>query len=111
MRAEIKQTIKDGLITKTTVTSIDHNNIPKGLRLGDLVNKEEVNAIVSLVAKKAIFKSICFEQLEKEMVQQLMYAMDFESLKAKAMEKIVRNGAPVSQLQELMKSVGDDMDV
>ena len=45
------------------------------------------------------------------MVQQLMYAMDFESLKAKAMEKIVCNGAPVSQLQDLMKSVGDAMDV
>jgi hypothetical protein len=111
MRAEIKQSIKDSLIGNTSIESVDHNNIPKGLRLKDLVNKQEVNAIVSLVAKKAIFKSISFQQLEEEMVQQVMYAMDFESLKAKAMEKIVRNGAPVSQLEALMKSVGDDMDV
>jgi hypothetical protein len=64
-------------------------------------------ATVLLVASKNIFKAICFKKLENEIVNQLMYAMDFESLKAKAIEKILRNGAPTSRLEGLMKSVGD----
>jgi hypothetical protein len=75
-----------------------------------MVEKEHVNTTVSLVAKEVIFKSICLKRLHTKMVKQLMYAMDFEGLKAKAIEKIVRNGAPVSQLENLMRSVGDDMD-
>ena len=111
MRKEIKQTIKDGLVEKNGVSTIDPRNIPTGLRLGDLVDKKQVNEIVSLVAKKALFKSICFKGLERQMVEHFMYAIDFEGLKAKAIEKILRNGAPVSQLEGLMRSVGDDMDV
>jgi hypothetical protein len=109
LRKEIKQTIKSGMIGKNE--TIDPRNIPTGLRLEDLVDKEQVNEIVSLVAKKALFKSICFKGLEREMVEHFMYAIDFENLKAKALEKILRNGAPVSQLEGLMRSVGDDMDV
>jgi hypothetical protein len=109
LRKEIKQTIKSGMIGKNE--TIDPRNIPTGLRLEDLVDKKQVNEIVSLVAKKALFKSICFKGLEREMVEHFMYAIDFENLKAKALEKILRNGAPVSQLEGLMRSVGDDMDV
>ena len=112
MRKEIKQTIKDGLVEKNSASAIDPRNIPPGFRLGDLVDKKQVNEIVSLVAKKALFMSICFKGLvEQQMIEHFMYAIDFEGLKAKAIENILRNGAPVSQLEGFMRSVGDDMDV
>jgi hypothetical protein len=76
------------------------------------VNKEKMNDTVKLVTRKAVFKAICFEQLEKKIVEQLVSAMDFESLKAKAVEKILRNMALlISQLEGLMESVGDDLNV
>jgi hypothetical protein len=50
--------------------------------------------------------------LEKEIVEQLVSTMDFESLKAKAIEKILCNMAPpVSHLEALMESAGDDINV
>jgi hypothetical protein len=111
MREEIKQTIKDGLVEKNIASTIDPRNIPQGFRLGDLVDKKQVNEIVSLMAKKAVFKSICFKGLERQMVEHFMYAMDFEGLKDKAIEKILRNGAPVSPMEGLVGSIGDDVDV
>ena len=72
-----------------------------------------MNDTVELVARKAVFKAICFEQLEKETVEQLVSAMVFESLKAKAVEKILWNLAPstISQLEGLMELVSDDINV
>jgi hypothetical protein len=107
MKEEIRKIIESKVIEKSTIENVDIQNIPTG----GVVDCEEVNTTVTNVARKAVFKSICFKRLEKKMVKQLMYAMDFEGLKAKAIEKIVRNGAPVSQLEKLMKSVSDDMDV
>jgi hypothetical protein len=107
MKEGIRKIIEQKVIDKSAMENVDIQNIPTG----GVVDWEEVNTTVSNVARKAVFKSICFKRLEKKMVKQLMYAMDFEGLKAKAIEKIVRNGAPVSQLEKLMKSVSDDMDV
>jgi hypothetical protein len=48
---------------------------------------------VAQVAKSAIFKTICFKSLAKDIEEHILNAMDFESLKMRAIEKILRNTA------------------
>jgi hypothetical protein len=101
MTDEIKDIIEQKVSWKRNVNNIDLENIPIG----------GVNEAVKCVARKAIFKSICFKQLEKENVEQLVSTMDFQSLKAKAIEKILRNTVPVSHLEGLMEAAGADSNV
>jgi hypothetical protein len=43
-------------------------------------------------------------------MEQMLNVMDFESLKARAIEEIMRSIAPVSQLEKLMVCISADMD-
>jgi hypothetical protein len=111
-KKEIEQIIKNGVIEKSLVENLEITNFPTGLHLGDLVDKEQVDTMVSLVAQKAIFKSICFEGLQQNMVKQLMDSLDLEGLKAKVIERILQNEVPVGGLEGVVRSeMEGEMDV
>jgi hypothetical protein len=55
---------------------------------------------------------MCSESLAKDVVEHILNVRDFKSLKkARAIEKILRNTAPVSQLERLMVCISDGMDI
>ncbi len=81
--AKIKNIIEQEFGAKSNVKNIDPLNIPTVC----VFDREKMNEAVHLVARKAIVKAICFEQLEKEIVKQLMSAAHFESLKPKPLTR------------------------
>ena len=77
--AEIENIIEQEAGAKSNLKNIDPLNIPAGC----VFERKKMNEAVHLVARKAIVKAICFEQLKKEIVKQLVSTTDFESLKPK----------------------------
>ena len=77
--AGIENIIEQEAGAEGNVKNIDPLNIPTGC----VFEREKMNEAVHLVARKAIVKAICFKQLEKEIVKQLVSTTDFESLKPK----------------------------
>jgi hypothetical protein len=90
MMAEIKNIIEQEVAAKINIKNIDLLNIPTG----GVFDREKTNEAIHLVARKAIVKAICSEQLEKEIVEQLMSTTDFESLKPKPLTKGIEGIPP-----------------
>jgi hypothetical protein len=67
-----------------------------------VIDQEKLNEVVALVARRAVFKTICFESLAKDIVEHILSAMTLKALKVRAIEKILRNMTLVSKLEQLM---------
>ena len=102
LKDDVRTIIEKQVIKYMDVENVDLDNIPTG----GVIDREKLNKKVCKSAKLAIFKTICFESLSNKIIEQIMNAMDFESLKVRAMEKILRNAATVSRLEKLMVCVG-----
>jgi hypothetical protein len=107
LKDDLRLIIESQIMKYSKIENIDLESIPTG----GVINGQKLNRMVAKVAKRAIFKTICFESLAEDIVEHILNAMDFESLKEKAIEKILRNTAPAEQLEQLMDCAGGDMDV
>jgi hypothetical protein len=107
LKDDVRIRVEHAVMKYSNIENIDLTSIPTG----GVIDRERLSKTVALVAKRAVFKTICFKALSKDIVEHILNAMDLESLKARAIEKIVRNTTPVSQLEQMMVCVSNDMDM